>query len=316
MLRRATPEERKIYYLEEWKPEDLPTFITDSLEMREFGFDYDGSGPRDRYNRFTSVADLEVFLRERAPFSVYNSISYYNEPEKRKGWIKAELVFDIDAKEMAIKTCCLEGQVCEECLENAKKISMEITGILRKNLGLKNIFHVYSGRGYHIRVFDDDLMEQGSEVRAEIFEYVRDRVYTPPELIINPPSIISNMMRETIEKLISSGTRNLENIPGIGFKKSRELYERKDEILDDLDSNKITILKEVLGEKLTESFLNYLYKAQIAILDAKVTVDIKRILRLPSSLHSTVSMKCMLIKDLKSFSPFRDAVPRFMKEKS
>jgi DNA primase small subunit len=312
---RATPDERRRYYQEEWSERDLPSFIIESLEMREFGFDHDGFGPKDRYNRFNGVDELGIFLRERAPFSAYNSVSYYDEPDKRKGWKKAELVFDIDAKEMTIKTCCPIGQVCNDCLERAKEVALEITRLLEGNLGVKDIFHVYSGRGYHIRAFDEDIMAQGSEVRAEIFDFVRDSLYTSPDSMMNPPVFISPLTKKTLAGLIESGADYLRTLPGIGLKKAEKLTAHKDEIIDDIKSDRITGLKEVLGEKSAQKFLEHIYKAHVTVLDAKVTVDIKRILRLPSSLHSTVSMKCMEIKDLRAFAPLRDAVPKFVRER-
>ncbi|RAP49104.1 MAG: DNA primase, partial [Methanosphaera sp. rholeuAM270] len=51
------------------------------------------------------------------------------------------------------------------------------------------------------------------------------------------------------------------------------------------------------------------------ICDAKVSIDLKRILRLPSTLHYKVSMKCTAINDIESFDPFDDAVPKFVDEK-
>ncbi|HEC88087.1 MAG TPA: DNA primase catalytic subunit PriS, partial [Thermoplasmata archaeon] len=45
--------------------------------------------------------------------------------------------------------------------------------------------------------------------------------------------------------------------------------------------------------------------------DGKVTIDTKRILRLPSSLHSKVSMICKLVKNWESFDPLKEAVPKF-----
>ena len=51
------------------------------------------------------------------------------------------------------------------------------------------------------------------------------------------------------------------------------------------------------------------------IKDAKVTIDLKRILRLPSSLHSKVSMKCMEVKNRETFDPFDKAVPKFVYER-
>ena len=46
-----------------------------------------------------------------------------------------------------------------------------------------------------------------------------------------------------------------------------------------------------------------------------VTIDTKRILRLPSSLHYKVSMKCMALKNIETFDPFSKAVPRFVDER-
>ena len=56
-------------------------------------------------------------------------------------------------------------------------------------------------------------------------------------------------------------------------------------------------------------------KVNLATLDAKVTIDWKRILRLPSSLHSKVSMKCVEVKNPETFDPFKHAVPKFVYER-
>ena len=49
--------------------------------------------------------------------------------------------------------------------------------------------------------------------------------------------------------------------------------------------------------------------------DTKVSIDLKRILRLPSTLHYKVSMKCTAVKKIESFNPFDDAVPKFVYER-
>ncbi|MEE8359072.1 MAG: DNA primase small subunit domain-containing protein, partial [Candidatus Hydrothermarchaeales archaeon] len=155
MFKEATPAERRIYYNEEWKPSDVPSFLRDSITYREFGFDHDGSGPRDRYNPFKDLNQLESFLKRRSPFAVYSSVSYYEEPSNRNGYQKAELVFDIDAKDLPVKNCCSKGEVCEVCLETAKDVVLNIEEIFKKELGIKSINFVYSGRGYHMRILDE-----------------------------------------------------------------------------------------------------------------------------------------------------------------
>ena len=46
--------------------------------------------------------------------------------------------------------------------------------------------------------------------------------------------------------------------------------------------------------------------------DTKVSIDTKRILRLPSTLHYKVSMKCTSIKNIENFDPLDKAVPKFI----
>jgi DNA primase small subunit len=316
MFRQASLEERKIYYSEEWKIEDVPDYILDSLSKREFGFDHDGTGPKDRYNRFETPDALADFLRKRAPYAVYCSVSFYEKPEKREGWKEAELVFDIDAKELTIKACCDAGDVCKKCLARAKEVVREVDRLLREDLTLNPTYISYSGRGYHIRVQDEDVMPEGAEVRANIFDFVRDRLYTPPKAMLNPPVVFSPLTKKIMHMLIEDGTSEvlIRNVPRIGDVTAKKIFENRENILADVDNNKVRELKNTIGEKRTENFLEDIYMGHINLMDAKVTVDIKRILRLPPSLHSKISRKCVEVKDIENFDPWKDAVPNFASE--
>jgi DNA primase small subunit len=315
-FREATREDRTSYYNEEWMIEDVPDYILETLSKREFGFDHDGTGPKDRYNRFETKEALAEFLQKRAPYAVYCSVSFYEKPQNREGWEDAELVFDIDAKELTIKSCCDIGEVCETCLDNARNVAMEVVRLLREDLDLKNIYTSYSGRGYHIRVHDKDVMPEGSEVRANIFDYVRDRMYSSPKDIMEPTREISNLTKEIMNTLIGDGTseRLIMNVPGIGEITAKKIFEKSNLILENIQNNKVNELKDTLGPKSTQNFLEHVYMGYINLMDAKVTVDTKRILRLPSSLHSKISRKCIHVEDLKNFEPEREAVPEFARE--
>ena len=170
-LKPATPNERRQYYREEWDVKNVPDFIRNTLIQREFGFDHIGRGPNDRYRVFRNSDDLRKFMRVRTPFAAYSSVAFYNNPKRRGGWIKAELVFDVDAKDIPIRTCGCDN-VCEICLNQAKDIVMGLLDTLQGDLGLKNINVVYSGRGYHIRVLDDAVMAMDSDVRSQIVKYL------------------------------------------------------------------------------------------------------------------------------------------------
>ncbi|MFQ5975460.1 MAG: DNA primase catalytic subunit PriS [Candidatus Hydrothermarchaeales archaeon] len=327
LFNEATPAERKIFYNEEWKPSDIPSFLAESTTYREFGFDHDGSGPKDRYNQFKDMVQLEAFLKKRSPYAVYSSISYYKDPANRKGYEKAELVFDIDAKDLPIKNCCTKGEVCETCLETAKDVVLNIEQILKNELGLKNIHFIYSGRGYHIRILDEDIMNFTDTERAYILDYISGSTL-PKKSAGKDPWLLSKghtrIFKDRVKWMLKNmSLKDLEGINGIGKVTARELFEARDKIIKEIDETEgnlkaehpFKMLEDILKEKRYTQFLEYITRLNASVLDAKVTVDVKRILRLPSSLHSKASMKCMWIKDIERFDPLRDAVPKFVRER-
>lgn len=288
----------------------------DSIRKREFGFDHRGEGPSDRYNRFNSIQELGSYLRSRAPFAAYTSVSFYERPEEREGWLGAELVFDIDAKDLPAKSCaCAPGEVCEACLEEAKEHLLATRDVLREDFGLKHLRYVYSGRGYHLRVFDEEVMRIDSSVRGEILDYVSGGVLPTRaqwRLRHGYPRVFKE---KALMVLRSVSEEELMRMLGIGSRKARVLKSKLRVIANELEEGDFSTAKEILKKKGLERLLEGIRRYNSAVLDGKVTVDVKRILRLPSSLHSAVSMKCMEVKNIEKFDPFRDAVPRFVEER-
>ena len=144
MFGTSSIKERRRYYREEWSEKDLPDFISDGITKREFGFDHLGHGPNDRYKVFFGTSPLKRFLRTKAPFAAYISVAFYANPRKRGGWEKAEYIFDIDAKDLPIRSCNCDG-VCEICLGEALERVNIMLDTLQGDLGLKNIHTIYSG---------------------------------------------------------------------------------------------------------------------------------------------------------------------------
>jgi DNA primase small subunit len=313
VMRQATPEERRRFYQEEWSRRDLPDFILHTLSLREFGFDLDGTGPSHRYNQFMTPEQLEDFLRFRAPYSAYASVALYEKPRQREGWVKADLVFDIDAKDLPLKPCgCPQGQVCEVCIEEAKRIAGEFAEVLKGDLGFRNLSFVYSGRGFHIRVFDEAAMVLEHSERQQLVQYVTGGVI-PSDLtmVLGYSRVFRERAAKTLERLGEGELREAAKSGQV----LRRLLEFKDKIVASMkrgEIEEITSLKGI-GTETFERLLALLAKLNSELTDGKVTVDTKRILRLPSSLHSGVSRKCVVVKNLEEFSP-DDAVPRFLRE--
>jgi DNA primase small subunit len=307
----STSGEQRRYYRSEWSLKEVPDFILEGIESREFAFDHDGNGPSDRYNLIRDRGDLEGYLKNRSPFSAYCSVAFYSRPEGREGIFRTELAFDIDAKDLVVRSCdCPAGEVCSACLEDAKMLALSYMDCLGRDLALKDMYLVYSGRGYHIRVFDEEVSMISSSERRKILDYVSGGI-VPKNLFIDHG--YSAIFRERASWILERMSKEtLSNLPTTV---SRRALGKKDEIIRALlDQDRVT-LNTVMGERRLGALLGYLATLAASLTDAKVTMDEKRIIRLPSSLHSKVSMRCMLVDDPENFDPLEDAVPDFVGER-
>lgn len=314
-MREATPEERKLFYKEEWNKREIPDFILHSLSLREFGFDLDGTGPSHRYNQFITVEQLENFMRDRAPYSAFASVALYERPSAREGWLKSELVFDIDAKDLPLKSCgCPPGSVCERCIDDARKVAIEFGETLAGDLDMRNLNFSYSGRGFHIRITDEAIMGLEQNERGQIVEYITGSV-VPTDLMMALG--YSRVFRERAARTFDAlDEEKLLAIKGMKRPLAQRLIFEKERALEAIRKGRFEEISsfEGMGPKTFRSLLDFLTRLNSGFTDGKVTIDTKRILRLPSSLHSGVSMKCMLVRDIEHFQ-LEDAVPKFVRER-
>ncbi len=319
ILKPATITERRRYYREEWNLKELPDFIKYSIEKREFGFDHVGRGPSDRYRVFRSADMLRRFLVYRAPYAAYCSVAFYEKPRRRDGWIKSELVFDVDAKDLPIKTCSCD-EVCEVCLDEAREIVCDLKETLEGDLGLRDIYTIYSGRGYHIRCLDEAVMEIDSDVRSQVLKYIvgadvpkgkYEAGGIPYDLEhFSIPFGYLQVFTKRVGYVILHLNQDakIENV-------SKQLLGRVIKNKGLVKKGKWGSFKNKIGPKNYKKLIRGISTLNMGLVDAKVTIDLKRILRLPSTLHSGVSMKCMEVKNIESFDPFRVAVPKFVYER-
>lgn len=312
LFRVMTIEDRVRYYREEWSLDQVPKFILRDLSRREWAFDHDGNGPSDRKNHYTDSRDLEDFIKTSAPFAVYTSTAFYDDPSRLAGWQGAELVFDIDAKDLPLKTCGHPpGVVCPICLKDGKEVARNLLLILKEDLGFKRTFVIYSGRGYHIRVVDPWVFELDSKGREELVNYILGNVSDLDGPIPLPTWrvlltwLTYYLLRASKEDLQIAGVkRGFDKLRREAVQITAELYRGE--------------RPKGLKEETIRGLLQGSIQLSQKLLDRKVTVDVKRLIRLPSSLHSKVGLRATYIgyteDSLKKFNPLVHAVPKFRKE--
>ncbi|MCW4045803.1 MAG: DNA primase small subunit PriS [Candidatus Bathyarchaeota archaeon] len=183
----------------------LPTLA----KQREFAFLLFKERVMIRHRNFPDLNRLKTFLNETVPSDIYHSCAYYENPEAemdRKGWLGADLVFDIDAdhiptscnkihdewtcgkcgfngKGITPENCPICGSQkfdaktwpCDQCLNSAKEETAKLIDMLEKDFGFspKELHVFFSGhRGYHVHVENETVRTLDAIARKEIVDYV------------------------------------------------------------------------------------------------------------------------------------------------
>jgi DNA primase small subunit len=180
-----------------------------AIEQREFGFLLMQERVMIRHRSVAGINDLRLLLMDTVPSDVYHSCAYYENPEAemdKKGWLGADLVFDIDAdhiptpcnkihdewtcnkcgfigKGITPETCpACDGPKfdtktwpCDLCLSSAKEETSKLIDILEEDFGFcdKEVQVFFSGhRGYHVHVEVESVKMLDAMARREIVDYV------------------------------------------------------------------------------------------------------------------------------------------------
>ena len=332
----------------------------DRYGKREFGFMFFDKGFVQRHLAFPKKADFHAFLRDRVPSHAYYSSAYYENPDAEKmedkGWLGADLIFDLDADHIR----GAEGLSYQEMLALVKKEMVRLLDdYILGDLGfeescLKVTFS--GGRGYHAHISDPRVVTLRSHERREIVDYItgtdldpewlmpagasvekrfnktRPVIYSTRRLpsaseggwkgkvLRGLPELLNEMegMAPGQAKVAYSALRpeKEETVAGLmndlfagkPGKRGRDLILEKGNLADIKDKNLELFLR------LIENDLKPRVSGQV---DEPVTSDIKRLIRLPYSLHGKTGLKVIVMTraELDHFDPLRDAVPEVLSDK-
>jgi len=282
------------------------------VNFREFGYIPFGGG-MVRHLSFKSEGEAIAEILKQSPSSVYCSNARYESPAaaiEEKGWIGAELIFDIDATDIPTpckrshdiwhcEKCGSSGRLpgpskcpkcggvarifrgtCESCLSAAKDHALRVVDFLTEDFGvqLEAIRLYFSGnRGYHLCVSDDRFYALNQIGRAEVANYMKGLSLPPNQ------TIASTLRRRHSDSGLNGGGWSGRIIRYIEGKRDGYFGTLQRHISDAISS-------------------------QSAIVDSSVTTDIHRIFRLAGTLHGNTGMCKMYVESMGSFDPQRDPV--------
>jgi DNA primase small subunit len=319
---------------------DLP----DRFGRREFAFVLFG---RKGMIRHTAYDKKNVFMKdlaEKAPKHVYYSSAYYQIPDaptmQEKNWMGAELIFDLDSDHLPNAE---KLNYTEQLFEVKKEFKKLVEEFLLDDLGFDiNSLELYfsGGRGYHCHVKDPVVFDLDSSERREIVDYItgRDikdyvifreqitarkqysgRSYPSSKSLTMPtPDMkgwkgrISRGIIDIVDD-IKNSKNPVEKLLEYGVKQKQA-----EQLASELSEQRVQRIKEGMldqSKTIRKFFLNSaLRKSAVSLgageTDEPVTCDIKRLIRLPFTLHGKTGLqvKKIDIDELNYFNPLNDAV--------
>jgi len=278
--------------------------------MREWAFVPINAIPNfvmHRHLSFSSERELKTYITSIPPLHAYHSSAYYERPGENKmedkGWIKADLIFDIDADHIPFKKTGNEFQDMKKSLEIAKKEIRRLYEILERDFGVKDMNLVFSGsRGYHIHVHDREFLILDSAERREIVNYITlNRISSKNSTQgLRLCRCAAKLMLLKLKK--KEVKMRKDSIKRLSKKLNRMTLER----ISSCDTSVLTKKEKIIFEDCYNSCIELM---RIHI-DEPVTADTHRLIRLANSLHGKTGfvVKPLNLDELDDFDPFRDAL--------
>ena len=319
------------YYFNHSKAVEEPL----KMEHREFGYMQFGQPGMLRHLSFKSMKELDAVLVKEAPSDVYCSNAYYEfptgQPMQEKHWLGADLIFDIDGKDLGMPcvpshsypvciqcgsaspprhdeqrqySCLSCGSIkaeyvsipCTKCIDRSKREARRLVEFLLFDIGLElSAIDIYfsGNNGFHVHINDSGYISLDPQARSDLVSYLSG----------------TGLILESI------GVRktNREDSFFIRFPKSGLTYGWRRRIAEKL---KIDMTSAIKFRNIVDQYGGYgTFKVELeriakdmgVRIDPQVTTDVHRVFRMPGTLNSKSGLSKTKCADLYSFDPFVDA---------
>lgn len=321
----------------------------DQLEKREFGYSHFGASGMLRHMSFKNIGELIAILIKEVPSDVYCSNAYYRfptAPMQEKEWLGADLIFDIDGKDLNLP--CVPSHtfvVCNACGKvSPPKLSEDsaLSDIKRANNlkpGQRSVceFCKDESKTEQVSIPCNDCVKSSKNQAKRLFDMLAGDLGIDKESISiyfsgnngfhlhvsdkNFATLDSHARSDIASYLSGSGFMT----ESIGVRRAGEKvlirmprsgldYGWRNRVAKKLNIDNRSILrldnlvKREGGYDGFKSSLGRLVREMGAVIDPHVTIDVHRIFRMPGTINSKSGLsKVKCTGNLDSFNPFVDA---------
>jgi DNA primase small subunit len=314
---------REFYFNHGNKVEEPP-----NIQNREFGlmgFD----GVMKRHLKFSNLGGLVASVILETPSDVFVSNAQYDFPVlpiSEKGWRGADLIFDIDLKDLNLKcrqshsyrTCysCSSSYVagsreccpkcgsnnfaesmlpCDRCVNGLKNEVLKLHRFLTSDIGIspEKITTYFSGNnGFHVHVLDESFNDLSSRARADLAAYIMGVGILVDVIGVTKDPRNDFRVRFPIGGLDHGWRKRISERLGISITSQKRLT---------------NLIKELGGLEQFRRRVSEITKEMGVRIDSQVTTDVHRVFRLPGTLNGKSGLTKILCGDLNSFDPFNES---------
>ena len=304
------------YYKEIFDPGDLISIIgLSTFYRREFAFLLDG----DVFVRNLSFKDSREMVRYMITNPIRNAYigAVYETPPSRQShiqkikWVSREFCFDLDINDYdLVRDCGCKGkeQYCTQCWSLVQDAAAFLDRSLREDFGFKDIVWVFSGRrGFHAWVRDPVAGELTQMQRNSIVRYltlIKDETRTQAvEKDLKQVVPLRDRIIEMIAKSFFARATEKElrvepfkftgkQIDALRYnlkESTRPFYSTYDSLLD--------------SKKNRDNIFTHIITYRFPRIDRKVSIDIRRVLKVPGGVQGSNGNICCLV-DIKKIHDF------------
>ena len=221
-----------------------------------------------------------------------------------------------------------ETWICDTCLSVARDETLKLIDFLINDFGFskEKMIITFSGhRGFHVHIDEEEILTLDQDSRREISDYIKgvgvdyrffiptkSSPYPPYTLDFGAPAWLGRIARALYNLFSSNTLREKLEKAGFSSKKIEKILSIRDEALRRLENvpPDLGYLDKVIDPKSWEKVIQLIVEEEGVKIDERVTIDIKRLIRLPESLHGKTGMKVAVLSyhELEEFDVEKHAV--------
>ncbi|AEM38055.1 DNA primase small subunit [Pyrolobus fumarii 1A] len=287
--------------------------LPEDFYAREFAAQLWGMKSYVRHLSFSSRGTFEQWVVDKAPRHLYYSSAVYKHPAAQnmdeKGWVGADLIFDIDADHLPKCQSSIVEVVDEkvgvkasfapaECVREAAWEAVKLFDVLVYELGFdkSRVYIEFSGhRGFHVTVRCKEIVEcfeADSQVRKEILDYVRAESFDEQRVMQHVDSEVGRGRKRVKLFELPPSIRDAGVRGRIARIIRRMALRRGDSVVVRIVSSEPLEAAALYrrNRELFEEYLSIAFSEIRVEVDPQVTVDTKRLIRIPYSLHGKTGL--------------------------